>query len=37
MWSNDFNAVEPEFCLEAAGVVGAITNQVLLGIGNNDL
>src|ERR1700747_226145 len=28
-WTNGFNAVEPEFCVEAVGVVGVITNQVL--------
>jgi hypothetical protein len=37
MRSNDFNAVEPEFCVEAVGVVGVITNQALPGIGNNHL
>jgi hypothetical protein len=31
MWSNDFNAVEPEVCAEAVGVVGVITNQLLRG------
>ena len=37
MWSNDFNAVEPEFCVEAVGVVGVVTDQVLRGVGNNHL
>jgi hypothetical protein len=37
MWSNEFNAVEPQFCVEAVGVVGVVTDQVLRGVGNNHL
>src|SRR5690348_15565559 len=37
MWSNDFNAVESEFCVEAVGVVGVVTDQVLRSVGNNHL
>jgi hypothetical protein len=37
MWSNDLDAVEPQFCVEAVGVVGVITDQVLRGIRNNHL
>jgi hypothetical protein len=29
MWSNEFNSVEPQFCVEAVGVVGVVTDQVL--------
>ena len=36
MWDNDFNAVEPQFCIEAVGVVG-VTDQVLRRVGNNHL
>src|SRR5262249_37972663 len=37
MWSSEFNSVEPQFCIEAVGVVGVVTAQVLLGVGNNHL
>jgi len=29
MRSNEFNSVEPQFCVEAVGVVGVVTDQVL--------
>jgi hypothetical protein len=34
MWSNDLDAVEPQFCVEAVEVVGVVTDQVLRGVGN---
>jgi len=37
MWGNDFNAVEPQFYIEAVGVVGDVTDQVLRRVGNNHL
>ena len=37
MWSIEFNSVEPQFCVEAVGVVGVVTDQVLRGVGNNHL
>jgi hypothetical protein len=37
MWGNDFNAVESQFCVEAVGVVGIVTDQVLRGVWNNHL
>jgi hypothetical protein len=37
MWSNEFNSEEPQFCVEAVGVVGVVTDQVLRGVGNNHL
>src|SRR5215831_256453 len=37
MWGNDFNAVESHLCVEAVGVVGVISDQVLWSVGNNHL
>jgi hypothetical protein len=37
MWSNKFNSVEPQFCVEAVGVVGVLTDQVLRGVRNNQV
>jgi hypothetical protein len=37
MWTNEFNSVEPQFCVEAVGVVGVVPDQVLRGVGNNHL
>jgi hypothetical protein len=31
MWSNNFNAVEPQFCIQVVGVVSIVTDQVLRG------
>ena len=37
MWSDNFNAVEPQFCIQVVGVLSVVTDQVLRGVGNNHL